>query len=60
LDVGITELEASEMKTFKAQVRVAGFLREVRVQAQHFTAARDLLEAQYGKGTVAVGPTEVR
>lgn len=41
------------MKTFKAQVRVAGFLREV-------TAARDLLEAQYGKGTVAVGPTEVR
>lgn len=48
------------MKTFKAQVRVAGFLREVRIQAQHFTAARELLEAQYGKGTVAVGPTEVR
>lgn len=48
------------MKTFKAQVRVNGFPREVRIQAQHFVAARELLEAQYGKASVVTGPTEAR
>ncbi|EKY30839.1 hypothetical protein HMPREF0185_00009 [Brevundimonas diminuta 470-4] len=48
------------MKTFKAQVRINGHHTEVRVQAENLFFAKNLLEAQYGKGSVAIGPIEVR
>jgi hypothetical protein len=48
------------MKTFAAQVRINGFPREVRVQAQNFAIAKEMLEAQYGKGSVVIWPREVR
>lgn len=48
------------MKTFKAYVRISGRNTEVRIQARNVMDAKDLLEAQYGKGSVIQGPTEVR
>lgn len=40
------------MKTFKAKVRVDGVVEDTRVQARTLTAAKRLLEGQYGKGKV--------
>ena len=40
------------MKTFIAKVRVAGSVEETSVTARSITAAKRLLEQQYGKGKV--------
>jgi len=48
------------MKTFKAHMRMNGRTVEVQVQARNMLDARAMLEAQYGKGSIAVGPFEVR
>ena len=54
------------MNTYKASVRVAhsgGISRMVvwvHVNAQNRIAAQSLLEAQYGRGNVVIGPTLAR
>lgn len=49
------------MKTFKANMRMSnGRVIEVRVQAKSLMDAKDLLETQYGKGSIFTGPFEVR
>lgn len=40
------------MKTFRAKVRVGGVVEETAVSARNLTAAKRLLEGQYGKGNV--------
>jgi hypothetical protein len=51
------------MRTFKARVRVkAGtshINQEVTLQADSPSNAKFMLEAQYGKGSVIVSPSEV-
>jgi hypothetical protein len=47
------------MNTYTAQVRLAnGSLQEVTLQANSALKAHELLEAQYGKGNVAVWPMQ--
>ena len=48
------------MKTYKAQIRIGGRTTEVRIQARNPLDAKALLEVQYGRGSVAFGPMEVR
>lgn len=50
------------MRKFKARIRPVGshISTEVRIEAENFMRARDLLEAQYGKGCIVVAPTEIR
>lgn len=49
------------IKTFKAKIKLSnGQYQDVTVQADNSVKARLMLEAQYGKGTVKVGPTEAR
>lgn len=50
------------MKTWKAKVKVgkSGSVTEVQIQANSSADARNLLEAQYGKGCIFISPTEVR
>lgn len=50
------------MKTFEAQIRLPNSTQwtKVRVQANSSFDARNQLEAQYGKGSIQTGPTEVR
>ena len=40
------------MKTWKAKVRVGGVVEETTVQARSITAAKRLLEGQYGRGNI--------
>jgi len=40
------------VKTFRAKVRVGGVVEETTVPARNITAAKRLLEGQYGKGNV--------
>jgi len=40
------------MKTWTAKVRVGGVVEETTVTARTITAAKRLLEGQYGKGKV--------
>ena len=40
------------MKTWTAKVRVGGVVEETTVQARSITAAKRLLEGQYGKGKI--------
>ena len=40
------------MKRFKAQIRVGNRVTPVTIEAHNIRAAKDLLEAQYGKGNV--------
>lgn len=40
------------MKTFKAKVRAGGVVNDTTVQARNLSAAKRLLEGQYGKGNV--------
>ena len=53
------------MNTYKASVRVAqsGGIGKivvwVHVNAQNRIAAQSLLEAQYGRGSIVYGPTQV-
>lgn len=49
----------SEMKNYKAQVRINGRLVEIRVQARNFIDAKTIIEGQYGKGSITTGPNEV-
>lgn len=48
------------MKTYKAHVRMGGRTVEVQLQARNMLDARAMFEAQYGKGSIAIGPFEVR
>jgi hypothetical protein len=48
------------VKNYKAQVRISGRYVEVRVQARNSIDARTMLEGQYGKGCIVIGPNEVR
>lgn len=48
------------MKTYKAQVRVNGVIVEVQVQARSYYEASTILEGQYGRGSIAIYPQEVR
>lgn len=53
--------EASEMKTFKANVKLNGRYVEVQVQARNQLDAKAMIEAQYGKGSMMGNiPSEVR
>jgi hypothetical protein len=46
-------------KTFKAKIKLTnGSVQEVKVQADSFFNAKAMLEAQYGKGSIFIGPTE--
>lgn len=48
------------MKTWKARVKPAGSSAsmEVQVQAKGYYDAKAMLEAQYGKGSITIGPME--
>jgi hypothetical protein len=50
------------MKKFKARVRPAGSntSTEVRIEAESAYRAKQLLETQYGKGSVTSAPQETR
>lgn len=48
------------MKTFKAHVQIKDRYVEVRIQARTLADAKDLLEAQYGRGIRMNGPFEIR
>lgn len=49
------------MKTYKVGIKLAnGRTTDVEVKAQNYSGARDLVEAQYGRGCVVRQPTEVR
>lgn len=49
------------MRNFRAHVRTArGQVCEVRIQANNPNDARNLLEAQYGRGNIVHPPMEVR
>lgn len=48
------------MKTYKAHVRMSGRTVEVQVQARNPLDAKAMLEGQYGKGSVVIGPMEAR
>lgn len=48
------------MKTFKATVRVNGRHIPIVTQARQLMDAKDLIEAQYGRGSISIGPVEVR
>jgi hypothetical protein len=49
------------MKTFKVGVKLAsGRTTDIQVQAQNYSSARELAEAQYGRGCVVRQPSEVR
>ena len=41
------------MKTFKAQVRINGTLTWIQIQAADLNAARRMIEAQYGTGSIS-------
>ncbi len=46
-------------KRWKARVRLSnGSSQEVQVQADNYFNAKAMIEAQYGKGSIASGPTE--
>ena len=48
------------MKVWAARIRMGSSIEEVTIQARHPTAAKNILEAQYGKGSIYSGPTEYR
>jgi len=47
-------------KTFKAKIKLKSGIQEVTVQADSYFKAKEMLEAQYGKGSIFMGPTERR
>lgn len=48
-------------KTWKAKIRLGkGGIQEITVQADSYFNAKAMIEAQYGKGSIFFGPTEVR
>lgn len=48
-------------KTWKAKVRLSnGSWQEVIVQADTYFNAKAMLESQYGKGSIKIGPTQTR
>jgi hypothetical protein len=47
--------------TFKATIRLKnGAVQEITVQADTYFNAKAMIEAQYGKGSIFIGPIEVR
>ncbi|MEA1674368.1 hypothetical protein [Nitrospirillum sp. BR 11163] len=48
------------MRTWKARVKVGNNSIEVRIQANNYLDAKNLLEAQYGKGNIAFNPVEIK
>lgn len=49
------------IKTYKAKIRLpSGRTPEVTVQADSTHNAKEMLEEQYGKGSIFSPPTEVR
>lgn len=47
------------MKTFKAKILLKnGSVQEVRVQADNFWNAKDMIDAQYGNPTYFLQPVE--
>ena len=47
-------------KTYKAKIKLKTGYQEVTVQADNSFNAKAMLEAQYGKGCIFTGPSEVR
>jgi len=47
-------------KTFKARVKLGSGQQEVTVEADSPVKAREMLEAQYGKGSLTGTPVEVK
>lgn len=45
------------MLTYKAQVKAGGRYITVEIQARNGNDAKAMLEAQYGRGNIVVGPT---
>jgi hypothetical protein len=46
-------------KTWKAKIKLKSGVQEVTVQADNLLKAKDMLEAQYGKGSIIWGPAQV-
>ncbi len=47
-------------KTYKAKVKLPnGNQQQVNVQADNLANARSMLEGQFGKGSIVIGPSEV-
>lgn len=44
-------------KTYSAKIRLKSGIQEVTVQADSYFKAKEMLEAQYGKGSIFSGPT---
>ena len=47
-------------KTFKAKIKLKSGHQDVTVVADNFLKAKDMLEAQYGKGSVLGPVTQVQ
>ena len=47
-------------KTFTAKIQLKSGIQEVTVQADNYFIAKEMLEAQYGKGSIFSGLTEGR
>ena len=45
-------------KTFKAKIKLKSGVQEITVQADSYFKAKEMIEAQYGKGCIFSGPTE--
>lgn len=51
----------NKVKTYKAQVRMSsGRVVEIKIQAKNSIEAKDMLESQYGKGSIFTGLIEGR
>lgn len=48
------------VKTYKAKIKLKSGLQEITVQADNIFKAKEMIEAQYGKGIIFSGPTESR
>ena len=48
-----------EMKTWESTIKINGYCMKVRVNAETWFAARDLLEAMYGKENVWTAPVSI-
>ncbi|WP_428489512.1 hypothetical protein [Rhodopila sp.] len=44
--------------TFTAKIKLKSGVQEVTLQADNYFKAKEMLEAQYGKGTIFSGPVQ--
>lgn len=48
------------VKIWAAKIRLKSGIQEITVQADNYFKAKEIIETQYGKGSIFSGPTEKR